>query len=167
MSHRFQAQIHTGQFVYITIFFLHLHFSTLRRLIHVIMLILWRKLWKYCYGLNMDLVEWTKAENRVRVTQPNLLFGGHCCFPQCTIRASPSMAPFPHPGTWPRLRLIMRDYSENTWCCGIWQWTTLGWCYSIAREVQPRVQLSNTSQEWFIVKCHNNICSYFYHACWI
>ena len=28
--------------------------------------------------------------------------------------------------------------------------TTRGWCYSTAREAQPRVQLSNTSLEWFI-----------------
>ena len=53
------------------------------------------------------------------------------------------------------------------WYCDIWQWTTGGWCYSIAQKVQPRVQLSNTSREWFIVKYHNNICSHFYHACWI
>ena len=26
---------------------------------------------------------------------------------------------------------------------------------------------SNTSQECFIVKYHNNICSHFYHICWI
>ena len=27
--------------------------------------------------------------------------------------------------------------------------------------------LSNTGLEWLIVKHHNNICSQFYHACWI
>ena len=44
---------------------------------------------------------------------------------------------------------------------------TYGWCYSIAHEAEPLVELSNTSLEWFIVKYHNNLCSNFYHAWWI
>ena len=46
---------------------------------------------------------------------------------------------------------------------GVWRtiWSTWGCCYSIAREAEPRVQLSNTSQEWFIVK-HSKICSHFF-----
>ena len=33
------------------------------------------------------------------------------------------------------------------------------WCYSIAVEAVPLVQLSNSSFEWFIVKYYNVICS--------
>ena len=35
------------------------------------------------------------------------------------------------------VKFNMHDKSENICCCGIWQRTTLGWCYSIALELSP------------------------------
>ena len=55
--------------------------------------------------------------------------------------------------------------TNPTMCCGIWQWTTLNWCYSTALEVAPLVQLSNTRLKGFIVKYHNAICSWLYCFC--
>ena len=55
------------------------------------------------------------------------------------------------------IKFSMHAKSENICCCGIWQWTTLDWCYSIALEAASLVQLSNTSREWLIVKYHNAI----------
>ena len=43
------------------------------------------------------------------------------------------------------IKFGMHDKSENICCFGIWQWTTLGWCYPIALEDAPIPQLSNTS----------------------
>ena len=32
--------------------------------------------------------------------------------------------------------LLPWHYSENIWCCGIWQLTTWDWCYSVAKEAK-------------------------------
>ena len=46
------------------------------------------------------------------------------------------------------IKFSMHDKSKNIWRCGIWQWTTRGWCYSIAWEAQVLcVELNN---QWVI-----------------
>ena len=55
-----------------------------------------------------------------------------------------------------KFRLL--DKGENI-CYGIWQWNTLGWCYSVALESVTLIQLSNTGLKQFIVIYHNAMCS--------
>ena len=41
---------------------------------------------------------------------------------------------------------------------GNWKKTTPYWCYSDALDYVSPVQLSNTGQDWFVVKYHSAIC---------